>query len=337
MLIDYRLAQPMPLDAKLEVRGFTALLGISGSGKTSLLKAIAGLFPAEGTPWHGLQPQARPVGYLPQGYALFPHMRIWQNVAFALDGTRRERRDGAAALLARVGMSGMEDRHPQELSGGQRQRVALARALARRPRLLLLDEPTSALDAVTRDDLMDELATAIRHAGMPALVATHDPHLAMIADSVALLADGRIVQQGDPATVFSQPVSRAAARLVGIRNVFNARVVARDGPWMTLSCGGHRLRAQAPIGLEDAGEVGVAIRSEALLPVPAGDGIAGEILALRPEGLLCRAMLAVGDLRLEALLPPGTRLREGERIAVAAPPERIHLFALDQERAARPA
>lgn len=335
MQIRYRLAQPVPLDATLEVEGFTALLGISGSGKTSLLKAIAGLLPAQGTPWDGLPPRARRVGYLPQGYALFPHLRTWQNVAFALDGTHWDRYREAAALLARVGLSGMETRYPRELSGGQQQRVALARALAHRPQLLLLDEPTSALDAITRDDLMDELAGLVRGTGMPALAATHDPKLAAMADSVALLADGRIVQQGTPAEVFSRPANRAAARLVGIRNVFTADVTARDGQWLTLSRAGLSLRVRAIDGIGAARHVGVAIRAEALSPVPAGGRLAGEVVALRPEGLQVRVALAVGNLRLEALLPPGATARLGERMTVTAAPEHIHLFALDVDEGLR--
>lgn len=331
MKLDYRLAHPLPLHATLEVEGFTALLGVSGSGKTCLLKAIAGLLPAAGTPWGRLPPQTRPVGYLPQGYALFPHMRVWQNVAFALDGTHHERHREAATLLARMGLSGMEERHPRELSGGQQQRVALARALARKPQLLLLDEPTSALDAITRDDLMDELVGLIREAGMPALAATHDPNLAMMADHVALLADGRILQQGRPAEVFSRPANRAAARLCGIRNVFTANVIARDGAWLTLSSEGQTLRARACVGVDGAGQVGVAIRSEALVPVADGSGLAGEIVALRPEGLLRRVTLAIGGLRLEALLPSDAAPCVGERMSVAAAPENIHMFSLDDD------
>lgn len=329
MRIDYHLAQPVPLHAALVVDGFTALLGTSGSGKTSLLKAIAGLLPAQGTPWSGLAPPARPVGYLPQGYALFPHLQVWQNVAFALDGTQHERYRKAGKLLAFVGMSGSQTRRPRELSGGQQQRVALARALARQPQLLLLDEPTSALDAITRDALMVELVGLVRNAGMPALAATHDPHLAMMADSVALLADGRIVQQGHPGEVFSRPVNAVAARMVGIRNVFTASVIARDETWVTLSCGGHALRACAADRMDRAGRVGVAIRSEAFAPAAAGQGIAGEVVAVRHEGLLCRVTLAAGELRLDALLPPGPLPRRGERLCLTVAPEQIHLFPLD--------
>ena len=135
--VHYRLNRPVRLEARFRVRGFTVLLGQSGAGKTSLLKALAGLLPAEGTPFGGLPPERRPVGYLPQDLALFPHMTAWENVAFPLKG--RDRKARALALLERVGLLEHAHKRPGELSGGQRQRVALARALARKPELLLLD------------------------------------------------------------------------------------------------------------------------------------------------------------------------------------------------------
>lgn len=332
MKIAYAIARPVALDATLEVRGFTALLGVSGSGKTSLLRALAGLLPARGTPWEGAPPQRRPVGYLPQGYALFPHLCAWRNVAFALDGPRAERYREALGLLARMGLAEVAARHPRELSGGQQQRVALARALARRPQLLLLDEPTSALDAVTRDGVLAELIELIRAAGVPALAATHDPHLAMMADHVALLADGRIVQQGTATEVFTHPVSFTAARLVGIRNLFTADVIARDANHLILDCDGQRFEALAPSSLGEVEQVGVAIRAEAVVPVSDASGMAGEVLATRAEGLMTRVMLAVGSLRLEALLPvaPDARaVRVGDRRCFTVHPRHVQVFELD--------
>jgi molybdate transport system ATP-binding protein len=136
--VHYRLRWPIALEARFQIRGFTALLGESGVGKTTLLKALCGLIPAEGTPYSGLPPEKRPVGYLPQDLALFPHMTALENVAFPLSGRGKGE---ALALLARVGLLEHAHKRPQALSGGQRQRVALARALARKPELLLLDEP----------------------------------------------------------------------------------------------------------------------------------------------------------------------------------------------------
>jgi molybdate/tungstate transport system ATP-binding protein len=222
MRIDYRIERPVPLHAAFDVSGFTVLLGASGEGKSLLLRAIAGLTPAQGQPFGGLAPQHRAVGYLPQGYALFPHLNAWQNVAFALRGAQR--RAQALQLLERVHMAELAERYPDSLSGGQQQRVALARALARRPQLLLLDEPTSALDPVTRDDVVAELIGEVHEFGIPTLAVSHDPHLAAVADQLVLMHERRIIQIGSPVQVNADPVNGAAARLLGHRNVHRGRV-----------------------------------------------------------------------------------------------------------------
>jgi molybdate/tungstate transport system ATP-binding protein len=227
MRIDYRVEHPVRLQADFEVEGFTVLLGQSGEGKTTLLRAIAGLLPAQGQPFGGLLPQQRAVGYLPQGYALFPHLRAWENVAFALP-RGPQRRTQALELLARVRLVDVGERYPSAMSGGQQQRVALARALARKPQLLLLDEPSSALDAATRDDIMAELISEMHEFGLPALAVSHDPHLAALADRMAVMSGRRIVQEGPPAEVLSRPGSAAVARLLGHRNLFTARVVGHE-------------------------------------------------------------------------------------------------------------
>ncbi|HUX25378.1 MAG TPA: ABC transporter ATP-binding protein [Burkholderiales bacterium] len=227
MRIDYRIDHPVRLQARFEVEGFTVLLGQSGEGKTTLLRAIAGLLFAEGEPFGGLPPQRRAVGYLPQGYALFPHLRAWENVAFALP-RGAQRRARATEYLARVRLADVAEHYPTALSGGQQQRVALARALARKPQLLLLDEPSSALDAATRDEVMAELISEVREFGLPVLAVSHDPHLAALADSVAVMCERRIVQQGAPAAVLSRPGSVAVARLLGHRNLFTGRVAGHE-------------------------------------------------------------------------------------------------------------
>jgi molybdate/tungstate transport system ATP-binding protein len=203
------------------------LLGQSGEGKTTLLRAIAGLLRAQGEPFGGLLPQQRAVGYLPQGYALFPHLRAWENVAFALP-RGPQRRTQAQELLARVRLVDVGDHYPSALSGGQQQRVALARALARKPQLLLLDEPSSALDAATRDDIMAELISEMHELGLSTLAVSHDPHLAALADRMAVMSGRRIVQQGTPTEVLSRPGSAAVARLLGYRNLFTARVLGHE-------------------------------------------------------------------------------------------------------------
>jgi molybdate/tungstate transport system ATP-binding protein len=138
-------------------------------------------------------------------------------------------------LLTRVGIEALADRYPDALSGGQQQRVALARALAREPQLLLLDEPTSALDPATRDIILAELVAEIRRLGLPTLAVTHDPHLAVVADWMALMVGHRIVQEGTPRQVFGAPVNAEVARLVGFRNLLAGTTVSRTDLWATVT------------------------------------------------------------------------------------------------------
>ena len=220
MEVHYRIRKPIALEARFHIQGFTVLLGESGVGKTTLLKALAGLVPAEGRPYGGLPPERRPVGYLPQDLALFPHMTAWENVAFPLAGGNRKAR--ALALLERVGLEEHVHKRPNQLSGGQKQRVALARALARNPEILLLDEPTSALDPLTKDQVLGELVELIRREGIPTLAVSHDPILARMADWLVVMGSGTILQEGPPEEVYSAPSQLLVARLLGYENLFPA-------------------------------------------------------------------------------------------------------------------
>jgi ABC-type Fe3+/spermidine/putrescine transport system ATPase subunit len=194
------------------------LLGRSGAGKTSLLKALAGLIPATGTPYTQLPAKSRPIGYLPQSALLFPHLTVLENAAFALTGP--DRLTIAQSLLDDLGIGHLSSMGSEKISGGEAQRAALARALARRPELLLLDEPASALDATTRDETMATLITAITTAQIPALAATHDPAIAAMANRIVLLAGQTIIQQGPAREVFANPASAAAAQLLGYQNIW---------------------------------------------------------------------------------------------------------------------
>jgi molybdate transport system ATP-binding protein len=216
--VDYRLNQPVALHARFEINGFTALLGRSGAGKSSLIKALAGLIHATGTPWAGLPPEARKVGYLPQNAALFPHLTALENVAYPLRG--RDRFERAKVLLDELGLLDFGPRPATRLSGGQAQRIALARALAHRPKLLLLDEPSSGLDATTRDATFTWLIDTLTERGVPALAATHDPGLAGFADWMVLLAGQEIIREGTPRNLFADPGSIAAAELLGFENIW---------------------------------------------------------------------------------------------------------------------
>ncbi|HEY8583682.1 MAG TPA: ABC transporter ATP-binding protein [Capillimicrobium sp.] len=218
------------LDAAVEVPPgrCLALVGPSGAGKTTLLRAIAGLRRPErgrvacgGETWLDtaagvdLPPERRRVGYLFQEHALFPHLRAWENVAYPLPrgGDRRAR---AMQLLERFGVAARAEARPAELSGGERQRVALARALARRPLALLLDEPLSALDPRTRAEATGALREALRDAGAPALLVTHDfAEAALLGDELGVLDRGRVVQRGSASELAAAPASAFVAGLTG--------------------------------------------------------------------------------------------------------------------------
>lgn len=216
--IDYTLTAPVALQVCCDIEGFTVLLGRSGAGKTSLLRALAGSLSARGTPWATLPAEARPIGYLPQETLLFPHLSVLENAAYALRGSDRLAR--AHDLLAGLGLADLAARKPAQLSGGQAKRVALARALARGAELLLLDEPSAGLDTITRDSTLAWLMEMTAQRGIPVLAATHDHDIAARADRVALLANGMVIQQGAARAVFSAPASQAAAELLGYENIF---------------------------------------------------------------------------------------------------------------------
>jgi iron(III) transport system ATP-binding protein len=217
---------------------FTAILGPSGCGKTTLLRAIAGLVsPSSGTIRFGKQlvsvsslvlpPHKRRIGYVPQEAALFPHLSVAENIAFALDNenyTKDRRRVIVAEMLELIGLSHFGDRMPGELSGGQQTRVALARALAIEPKIVLLDEPFSALDAALRNELREEVSTLLKKRETTALMVTHDREEALVtADMIALMRDGRIVQHGTPSEVYFSPTTPYAAVSTGDALVLPAK------------------------------------------------------------------------------------------------------------------
>lgn len=222
-------------------RSLTAILGASGSGKTTLLRLIAGFERADaGTitlgdrvvdgPRTYVPPERRHIGYVPQEGALFPHLNVAANVGFGLGSgsLRRQRREvdrRVAELLQLVGLEGFERRLPHELSGGERQRVALARALAGRPALVLLDEPFSSLDVELRTSMRREVVEVLEKAGATAILVTHDQDEALsMADRVAVLQRGRIVQYDEPAILYSRPVNGEVARFVGHGNLLLGRL-----------------------------------------------------------------------------------------------------------------
>ncbi len=211
-----------------------ALLGPSGCGKSTLLRLVAGLEPPDegkvqfaGRDITHTPPQRRGFGMVFQDYALFPHLNVAENVAFGLrerGWAREARRKRVAELLAQVGLAGFERRRVYELSGGQQQRVALARALAPKPALLLLDEPLSNLDLTLRNDLKLLLKDLLSALDVSAIYVTHDQGEAFtLAERVALMREGKLVQVAPPAELYARPASRWAARFLGHPNLFDVR------------------------------------------------------------------------------------------------------------------
>ena len=233
------------LDAEFTCRAgeVLAVVGPSGGGKSTLLRMIAGLSkPESGEIRYGdrhwfsrqraqyLTPQQRHLGYVPQHFGLFPNMSALENVVAALDHIPKSARvRRAKEWLERVNLDGLPDRLPANLSGGQRQRVALARALAREPSVLLLDEPFSAVDRETRERLYLELARLKEQLSIPVIMVTHDLNEALLlADKMILISQGVLLQQGTPREVLTRPRNEAVAKQMGLRNLFDAHVVAQE-------------------------------------------------------------------------------------------------------------
>ena len=249
---------PVPIDAGLHCESgeLLSLVGPSGAGKTTVLRAIAGLSrPASGAircdgyVWFDsasrtfIPARLRRVGYVFQQHALFPHLTAKQNVEQALRHlSPADRRSRALHWLQRVNLAGLENRRPAQLSGGQQQRIGLARALAREPSVLLLDEPFSSVDSATRDRLYTELAALRRDLAIPVVLVTHDLQEATIlSDRLCMLSKGKTLQSGSVQEVTTQPASVLVARLVGLKNVFRATVVDINGTAAVIEWRGQQL------------------------------------------------------------------------------------------------
>ncbi len=309
------------LRVELEVgRETLALVGPSGAGKSSVLRAIAGLLrPETGRIALGsevwldtesrisLPPERRSVGLVFQEYALFPHLTVAENVTFGV--RRRERGRRLAELLRLVGLDGLEARYPHELSGGQQQRVALARALAPQPALVLLDEPWSNIDPLLRTAMRDDLAAILRQVGVTVVLVTHDREEAFsLADRIALMRHGTIVQSGSPEALYLQPTDRWAAEFVGAGNFMRGRV---EGDLV------DTLLGRFPVtGSYGSADVDVLIRPEllGLRPDPRGSG---EIVAreFRGHDVVYRVALADGTV-LVSQRPSNEAVALGTRVAL---------------------
>jgi ABC-type sulfate/molybdate transport systems ATPase subunit len=306
-----------------------AVVGLSGAGKTSLLRAVAGLerdcrgkIDLGDEPWLDsrrrtfLSPERRRVGYLPQDYALFPHLSVAGNLRFA---ARQERPD----LLERVGIAALAGVRPGQLSGGERQRVALARALARDPRVLLLDEPFGALDAITRRRIRDELADLLGQLGLPVLLVTHGFEDAVaLAGRVAVIETGRLTQVAAPSELIHTPATALVAELTGA-NVLNGTAAPGPSGSTIPLAGGGTLESAAGA----SGPVQVAVHPWRLQIVdPVGCGLTDTVRGVHQDRGRLTVRLSRFTVESAWDATALVSLAPGEKVGLRADPETVHVF-----------
>jgi iron(III) transport system ATP-binding protein len=274
-------------------REFVTFLGPSGCGKTTMLRTLAGFFvPDHGTihvggqlmssPDAAVPPEQRRMGMVFQNYAVWPHMSVFDNVAFGLriaKVPRPEISERVARVLDAVGLQGLEQRHPGQLSGGQLQRVALARSLVVEPSILLLDEPLSNLDAKLRERMRTEIKTLQRRTGITFIYVTHDQAEAMaLSDRIVVFNKGAVQQVGTPREVYDRPANLFVADFMGVVNKLTGTIVGKDGDRAHVRVGRQVIAAQTSDALNGASEVTVAIRPEAIGFGKPASGAASNIL-----------------------------------------------------------
>ncbi len=322
------------LDVSIPRGEFFSLLGPSGCGKTTTLRMLAGFVaPTSGTIHvHGrditrLPPEARDIGIVFQNYAIFPHMSVFDNIAFGLVERGLPQTAIKAKVeeaLAQVGMSGFEERYERELSGGQKQRVALARVLVTEPEILLLDEPLSALDKKMREEMKFWIKDIQKSVGITTIYVTHDQSEALtMSDRIAIMNAGRVLQLGTPVEIYEQPSSRFIAEFIGESNLLAARVTAVNDAGCEVDLSVSTVAAHTTSALTVGAEVGLLIRPEMIRFAPA---YAGETAKLEGhvddeiyQGSLRRYLVTAGPHRLTvevANRPELARLTKGEPVAL---------------------
>jgi putative spermidine/putrescine transport system ATP-binding protein len=328
-----------PISFEVREGEFFSLLGPSGCGKTTTLRCIAGFEAlSEGSiRLHGERlddkpPHRRDVGLVFQNYALFPHLTVFDNVAFGL----RLRKLGKVAIADRVGrvlqlvdLAAMTARFPAQLSGGQQQRVAIARSLVLEPRILMFDEPLSNLDFKLRIQMREELRNLQRRLGKTSIYVTHDQTEALaLSDRIAVLSDGRIEQIGTPAEIYERPASAFVAEFIGSSNMLRGRIVERgEAGTIVATETGLRLRCRPEPGEVESGEVSILLRPERIqIEAPGGSAVPGQN---RMSARIADLTYLGEDLHLRLDLASGERLRASVKNAQAAlswaPNQRVEL------------
>lgn len=323
-----------PLDLTIEDHEFIVFVGPSGCGKSTLLRIIAGLEPISAgeltigdKPVNELSPAARNVAMVFQDYALYPHMTVYRNMAFALEirGMKRREIDERVRRAARMlEIEPMLNRHPRALSGGQRQRVAMGRAMVRDPSVFLFDEPLSNLDAQLRGQVRTEIKALSQRLHTTMVFVTHDQVEAMtMADRIVVLRSGRIQQVGTPEQVYENPANRFVASFIGSPTM-NFLAVGIEGGSARLSDG-----TKLEIGSCRTGPSLLGVRPEHLVPVAEGQGISVELTLVEPLGSDTLVHFMVGEAHCIARVRPEMRPRVGDRMAFGIVPDRVHLFDVE--------
>ena len=307
---------------------FTTLLGPSGCGKTTMLRVIAGFeAPSEGSVFFGdalvadpsrqLPPEARNVGVVFQSYALWPHMDVAENVAYPLKARHVASADvpaRVAAVLDIVGLGGFAKRRIDELSGGQRQRVALARCLVAEARIILFDEPLANLDMHLRSAMVDAFREIHRRTGATIVYVTHDQAEALaLADRVAVMSKGRLLQAATPQDIYRSPADVAVAGFVGRGSLLSGNTVDHSGQTATIDIAGHRLAARSHA--QPRGAVKVLLRPEALRI--ASEGLPATVLDSVYRGPVHEVRLALAEPGQHLLVDSAEALAAGQLVHVA--------------------
>ncbi len=325
-------ATPAVVDVTLSVAegAFTTLLGPSGCGKTTTLRMIAGFYDPDrgeiyvrGRPQRGVPPHRRPVSIVFQDYALFPHMTVFDNVAYGLRVRRvapAAVRERVQAMLELLDLGGLAGRYPHELSGGQQQRVALARSLVIEPEVLLMDEPLSNLDAALRVRVRGEIRALQRRLGITTIYVTHDREEALgISDQVAVMHQGRVLQVGTPEDLYFRPGSRHVAALVGDANFLPGEVAGQRGTQLVVRVAGVEMPAA---GSPPAGGTAVTVLVRPdwwTLVTPSGHdgGLYGTVRAREFRGQVTRYWVDVPGLERTVMVDDATGVFRPEGSPVA--------------------
>ncbi|MCS6782194.1 MAG: ABC transporter ATP-binding protein [Gloeomargarita sp. SKYBB_i_bin120] len=330
------------VDFTVQAGEFFALLGPSGCGKTTTLRLIAGFeTPDRGDirlgdrSLLGLPPFRRPVHTVFQNYALFPHLTVARNIAFGLEMrgvSRREIRSRVGEMLALVRLDGLAHRYPRELSGGQQQRVALARALIQKPQVLLLDEPLGALDLKLRRQMQSELKQMQQQLGITFLYVTHDQEEALtLADRLAVMQGGRLLQVGTPQQVYEHPTSYFVADFIGESNFLPGTVVEHHPPWLLVRLtNDHLVRVHHSEPTYSPGaEVTLMIRPEKVHLQPGTADSTAHLLSADYLGLDTRYTVQMAGGLTVRVRQAGSGLQVGEPVEVTLPPHALRVVSLD--------